>query len=352
MRIDEFDVAKGFAISIVVFAHAVFFNFDKFDAMTQRFVILISTFLAPALAIFFFISGFLGYRSYMKRKKFTTFEISKIKVLIPPYLAWSTIYILLQEAFGQVVGVPYHFSLISIIEKYLFGEAFLPFYYIIMLVIFYFITPFFSKLNEKDMKFWNKVLFIAGLLSVSFYLVPQYFLKQYVPPLIAYRNPFAWIFFYTWGIYMAKTNNISWRKHPSQWLIIGFVATYALSSLEMITVPKLNHDWESYLVIGPGIYVFYPFAIRFFLWVSYKLTKNHSFSVIFSSLGENSFGIYLNHGLILMGILGVFILLNKGSLEQSNFLLNSIGGLIGIFLCYGFSNFIRKMPKLVNQTLR
>ena len=352
MRIREFDIIKGFAMSIVVFAHAVFFNFDKLDKLSQNSIMVLSTLLAPAIAIFFFISGFLGYNSYVKRRKFTVFEVAKLKVILPPYLAWSTIYLILQGTVGQVVGVPYNFDLISVIEKYLFGEAFLPFYYVIMLLIFYLLTPFLSNLTQKEMKFWMYVLFVGGLVSASLYFLPQYFGKQYVPPLLAYRNPFAWIFFYVWGMYRAKTKDILWRIRPSMWMMIGFFATYALASLEMISVPKLNKDWESYLVLGPGIYVFYFFAINIFLWISYKISlKFGRISTILSKLGENSFGIYLSHGFVLMGALGIFVLLDGRFLEESNLLFNSVGGISGIFVCYELSAFLRKMPKVVYQTL-
>ena len=55
MRIQEFDIVKGIAISCVVFAHALFFNFDKFSFASQNLVEIGTTMLAPVLAVFFFI---------------------------------------------------------------------------------------------------------------------------------------------------------------------------------------------------------------------------------------------------------------------------------------------------------
>ncbi len=352
MRIQEFDILKGFAISVVVFAHATFFNFEKFPVVSQNLLMILATLFAPAIAIFFFISGFLGYKSYVKRKSFGKFEGPKFKIILPPYLAWSTVYLILQVLFGQIIGMPYHFELMSVTEKYLFGEAFLPFYYIVLLLLFYMLTPWFSNFEEKTMKKLLPILFVVGLFFMGMYFVPHYFGKEYIHPLVAYRNPFAWIFFYTWGMYMSKSGNIFWRKRPSSWLIVGFFAAYSLSTFEMVTVPKLNQDWESYLILGPGVYVFYFFAIKIFLWVSYKIsTRLKLTSKIFSALGKNSFGIYLSHGVILMSILAIVLLFKKNFFNEGYLSLNFLGGLIGITACYAFSEIVHKLPKSVEKIL-
>ncbi len=52
----------------------------------------------------------------------------------------------------------------------------------------------------------------VGLFFMGMYFVFQYFGKEYIHPLVGYRNPFAWLFFYTWGMYMAKFGNIFWKK--------------------------------------------------------------------------------------------------------------------------------------------
>ncbi len=352
MRIREFDILKGFAISVVVFAHATFFNFNKFPVVSQNLLMILATFLAPAIAIFFFISGFLGYKSYMKRKNFSSFEMSKFKLILPPYLMWSTIYLILQALFGQIIGIPYHFELVDVIKKYLFGEAFLPFYYIVLLLLFYVLTPWLSNLKEKTFKNLLPVLFIVGFFVMGMYFVPQYFGKEYIHSLITYRNPFAWIFFYVWGMYVAKSEKIFWRKLPSFWTIVGFFVAYSFSAFEMVTVPKLNQDWESYLILGPGVYVFYFFAIKVLLWVSYKMPESLKLvSKTFSALGKNSFGIYLSHGVILMSILGIVVLFNKNFLNEGYLSLNFLGGLMGIIMCYGFSEAMRRLPKAMRGAL-
>ncbi len=352
MRIREFDILKGFAIFVVVFVHATFFSFGRYPTVSRNLLMIFTTFLAPAIAIFFFISGFLGYRSYMKRKSFHAFEVSKFKIILPPYLVWSTIYLILQVMFGEIVGYTYHFGLINVLEKYLLGEAFLPFYYIVLLMLFYILTPLFSNLDIKTLKTLLSILFVIGFFFMGLYFVPQYFGKMYVSSLMTYRNPFAWIFFYVWGMYMAKVGNISWRERPSWWVIVGFFVTYSLSALEMITVPKLTKDWESYLILGPGVYVFYFFAIKMFLWVSYTMSESMKIiSKVLSALGKDSFGIYLSHGVILYGILGVALLFDKNFLNENSLSLNSLAGLIGITLCYGFSEILQKLPRPLSGAL-
>jgi peptidoglycan/LPS O-acetylase OafA/YrhL len=151
-------------------------------------------------------------------------------------------------------------------------------------------------------------------------------------------------------MYLAMNEKTQWQKRPPVKMIIAFVAFYALSWLEMITVPKLNQDWESYLILGPSVYVFYFFAVNIYLWLSYKaFRKLDLIPRTLAALGKTSFGIYLTHGLILYMILGVALIFNCNLLNESNFLLNSIAGLIGIVLCYEFSQLISKSPKLIRK---
>jgi surface polysaccharide O-acyltransferase-like enzyme len=196
MRIIEFDIVKGFAISVVVFVHATFFNFDKLAPLSQKVVMGFSTFLAPAIAIFFFISGFPGYKSYVKANSFKIFEKRKLSVILPPYLFWSTVYLFLQAEMGYIIRQPYHLTMASLIKKYTLGETFLPFYYVIVLMIFYLLTPFISKLPQRKMKRLLIVLFAGGLFVISLYFVPFYFGKEYISSLMTYRDPFTWMFFY------------------------------------------------------------------------------------------------------------------------------------------------------------
>lgn len=338
MRIYEFDIAKGIAISCVVFAHALFFNFDKLSFTSQSLVEVGTTSLAPVLAVFFFISGFLGYKSYAKRRSWKRFLSSKFKILLPPYLIWSTAYLILQYFFGQYLGLSLSFNFYEISIKYLFGTAFLPFYYLFLLFVFYVFTPFLSNLKTKALKKSLPILFSLGILSSSFYFLPQYFGKIWIQPLIAYRNPLEWIGFYVWGMYVAKLGNLFWRKKFSFLTFSTFILTYTLSSLEYVTVPKLTQDWESYLLLGPFAYLYFLFALPVFLRLSYVISKKNAIaSKMFLHLGSFSLKIYMNHGLVLFSILGVAMLLDKNVLNEANIAFNSIFGVIAVGICYEFS---------------
>ncbi len=346
MRIQEFDIVKGIAISVVVIVHAVFFNFGKLGLFSQNAVMILSTFLAPAIAMFFFISGFLGYKSYAKRKNWKVFLFSKFKILLPPYLIWSTLYLILQYFLGQSFELPSTFNFYEIPMRYLFGTAFLPFYYLFLLFVFYIFTPSLSNLNTKTLKESLPILLLLGILSSGFYFLPQYFEKIWIQPLIAYRNPLQWIAFYVWGMYAAKSENLFWRKKTSTSTFIMFILTYALSSLEYVTVPKLTQDWESYLLLGPFAYLYFLSALPMFLRLSYIISKrNITATKIFSHLGFFSLKIYMNHGLVLFSILGMAMLFYKGTLNEANIAVNSIFGIVAVGICYEFSRITYTISK-------
>ncbi len=346
MRIQEFDIVKGIAISCVVFAHALFFNFDKFSFASQNLVEIGTTMLAPVLAVFFFISGFLGYKSYAKRGSWKGFLSSRFKIILPPYLIWSTLYLILQYFLGQYFELSSPFNFYEILMRYLFGTAFLPFYYLFLLFVFYIFTPFLSNLSTKTLKESLPILFLLGILSSSFYFLPQYFERIWIQPIIAYRNPLEWIGFYVWGMYAAKLGNLFWRKKISPLMITMFILTYTLSSLEYVTVPKLTQDWESYLLLGPFAYFYFLFALPMFLRLSYIISKrNTTATKIFSHLGFFSLKIYMNHGLVLFSILGMAMLFYRGTLNEANIATNSIFGIVAVGICYEFSRITYTLSK-------
>lgn len=346
MRIREFDLLKGYAITVVVFIHAVFFNFQTYPGAGRMTLLGASTFLTPAIVIFFFVSGFLGYQSYAKRNNFWDFFSSRMKLLLPPYFIWSTVYLVLQIFVGGVVGFGTIINPFNIITQYLFGMAFLPFYYLFMLFVFYVATPFVSRLGLPTLKKSLYLFFVLGVVSVSVYSVPQYFGTVTMNPVVVYRNPLSWALFYLWGLYSAKAGKLFWREGLPKLVTAAFFIFYALSVIMVLTIPKLSDDWESYLLFTPAQYMVYIFFIPVVFSTAYRFSKRFErASSALSEVGKHSLGIYVSHGMVLFGILAVTVIFKPTLLTVADFSLQLIGGALTILLSYLIIELIYRRSK-------
>jgi|YelNatPaOPRAMG01_1025707.scaffolds.fasta_scaffold40580_2 fucose 4-O-acetylase-like acetyltransferase len=341
-RIEEFDILKGFGILIVVIFHALFFNFEMYSYNMKNFLYFLGPFGTPVVVIFFFVSGFLGYRSYSKDQNAFYFIIKKLKTFLPPYFIWSTVYIVLQIFFDQYSGGHYEINFFNIFESYAFATAYLPFYFLFVLIIMYIITPY--LFNMKSLNFLLMLMFFTGIVFASIYYVPQYFGILLVNSLISYRNPLFWAFFYIWGMQSAKMNKFFWNKRPASWLFILFISSYAGSVVMTLTVPKMIQDYESYIALGPIQYVFYFSSMPIFLWLSYK-AKSYKMSHLLSGFGRHSLAIYINHVLIIGLIFAAFMPFMPKITFSANIYIQLLIGIIACFGAYMVSEMVRKMSK-------
>ncbi len=341
-RIEEFDILKGIGIIIVVLFHTIFFNFELYPGGMKNFLYFLGPIGTPVVVIFFFVSGFLGYRSYTKDQNPKAFIFKKMKTFLPPYFLWSTIYLLLQVFFSTYMGNDYRITAFSIFESYAFATAYLPFYFLFVLLILYILTPYLYKV--KRFKSLLTASFFTGLIFTSLYYIPQYFGKLPVDSIITYRNPLVWAFFYIWGMNVAKDNKFFWIKKPPTWIFISLLISYAGSSAMILTVPKLIKDYESYIALSPAQYLFYFFSIPIFLWIAYRI-KNYRFSRILSEFGKNSLAIYINHILVIGLILALFLPFIPTVTSQANIYTQFLVGMLACFGAYALSELIRSISK-------
>lgn len=341
-RIEEFDILKGFGILTVVMFHSIFYNFQTYDSLTKNILYFFGPFGTPVVVIFFFVSGFLGYKSYEKNKNPWNFISKKLKVFLPPYLLWSTIYIVLQIAIGHYIGSIYHLNVFNILSGYLFATAYLPFYFLFVLLILFIFTPYFFYL--KKLTPLMIILFIFGMIFTSLYYIPQYYGHIIVDSTVTYRNPLLWAFFYLWGMYTSKSGNFFWIKSPRWWVWVGFCATYAGTMLMILTIPKLTLDYEAYIALGPFEYLLYFFSMPVFLWVSY-LVKNKTCSKALLIFGKHSLDIYIDHVLIIGFVLAIFIPFVPNVTSESNFYIQFAVGIATCLITVGIGMMVKSISK-------
>ncbi len=350
-RYGEFDIVKGFAIILVIFAHTFFYKIETFqNFQTITLVYSFGRLFIVALPIFFFATGYFSIKSVKINVK--RFMISRIRLILIPYFLWSTFYIIAEDMMGRYFGVaPLSFG--TIIKKYAFGNAVDEFYFLFVIFILYMITPLFSKMNSEQLKKLLLPFFIAMIASSSAYYVSLYFKKVPILPMMYLRNPLIWMFFYVWGMYTyenAKKNEIRWRSGISNtWKIMTAIA-YVGSVMEFYIMPLKS--LAGTILLGPVGLIYCTFAIPLSMRASYLFSLVFPrLSMILRSYGRHTLGIYIINGLVEGVVFLVAASIYPRLMVKSSFLINSIGFLTVSYLSLEIVKFVWNWSKKVYVTI-
>jgi len=120
-----------------------------------------------------------------------------------------------------------------------------------------------------------------------------------------------------------------------------------------LTIPKLSDDWESYLLFTPTQYMLYILFIPVVFSTAYRFAKRfEKTSKALSGVGKHSLGIYVTHGMVLLGILMVLVLFKPTLLTMADFPLQFVRGVLTILLSYLIIKMIYRHSKFLYRILR
>ncbi|TKK70332.1 acyltransferase [Ilyomonas limi] len=166
-RLAVIDKATGIAILLVVYGHFIFPETLSIGwySISMEFIYKFH------MALFMCLSGFVVFLSTSK-KSFKThadylqFQRRKIIKFLPPYLFFSFLSIM--------VDIFYHHQTIAEVSNSIFFVFFSPndgsahfVWYLYVLTIFYFITPFLLKLNKSQLYLLLTLAFVLTTLTPS-----------------------------------------------------------------------------------------------------------------------------------------------------------------------------------------
>ncbi|WP_036222815.1 acyltransferase family protein [Mesoaciditoga lauensis] len=329
----EFDILRGFSIMMVVLSHTLFYHVDTFgyqEAVAIGFSL--AKMAGIVIPLFYFITGYYSIRTAQRNKK--RFITSRIRLLLPPYLIWSTLYIIAEGVVGSHFGIKLGWK--EILEKYALGDAATSYYFLFVLFIFYALTPLFADMSAKQLKKLLPPFFIAMLAWSSIYYIPFYFGKELVPLLAGLRNPLAWIFFYIWGMYTFKTvkeRGMYWRKPLPRSVKMLALFAYIAAVLEIYFMPAKYQPGVP--LLGPLGFVYYTLALPVSLRIGYIVSQKFMFlSKLFGMYGRHTFGIYLANDFFDAGTLVLAISIFPVLTQRSTLWINFIGFSISVTLLF------------------
>lgn len=301
----SFDALRGIAIIAVVAIHvnSFIFNSDNLNS-----VLLYRQSLNFAVPSFLFISGYFvssqKIDSFAEYKRFLTHRLNQVVI---PYLFWSILILLIGSTITHV------FDIKKIILKLLTGGALTPYYFIILIIQFYILTPIFQRIN-KNLYGLISILFI-NVLSLSFSYITRLYYSPIFSSLAVYAMPFyMWIIFYELGV-LYRTfdkHKISKRGAILITLSISFSLIMSLFEAKYIVL-KYDNLGSASSAVKFSSFLYAGCFIVGFLYIRQKVNK---WPNIIVSLGNYSFGIYLIHMLVIYAITIFFKNVVGGILSQ------------------------------------
>ncbi|MFA6768934.1 MAG: acyltransferase [Parabacteroides sp.] len=314
----EINYLRGFAILAVISIHVSgVFTKMQMSSMTMiyMFIDAISQFAVPA---FIFISGFVLYNKYNSDFDLKQFYLKRYKTIIPPYLIFSTFYILVKIPVAKMI----HRTIdTNILHMYLTGSSLFHMWFFTLIIQLYILYPLILKIYNYSNR-WSLILAFIASVVLSKYEVAGY------------------MFYFVLGMYLNNHyNNPISTKHifviPA--LIAGtaiqvmyYMDTYFSNQL-LINFPEQLINIVSILYFTVGFLVL--------LEIAKTLSRSEKLQSI-DYLGSNSFSIYLIHALFIY----IFTLLfPKIGFEFNNILFYPVV----FILTLGFSLVSIKIIKLM-----
>ncbi|WP_261302576.1 acyltransferase [Paenibacillus andongensis] len=332
-RFPELDFVRAIAVIAVIVIHVTSITLtkmlpDQFTFLSSIILNQLSRFCVPA---FLFVSGVLAFHSY-KKNSYSQLIKGKIKDLIVPYLAWTSLGLFLFLSFSS--------NYKGIIMIFLTGNGpFYQLYYIPLLFQMFVLLPLIMKLVGSK-KIVISILLINILMYVGYQalLVGEVFSKDLVGSAssILQSTFVVWMGYFCLGVcaaqYYPKLLEFVQSKSTA-----FFVTIYVISAIALIAdayigfVINKQMELMGYFRVTVMIYSLTSLALLVKLGMTYKLKS-------ITSLYRNSFGIYLIH----VAVIKVIFMLS--SVFFSNLFFIILSTLLTLTVSYWCVELIKRTP--------
>lgn len=282
-RDSYFDFLRGIAIIMVIGIHTYSDGFMHINLVLRQF-------LNCAVPIFLAISGyFIGKKSFEKKGSYQSFLKKQIPRVYIPMLIWSMPWLVLALHKGEGSSM--------LFIRVLFGDMSMSiFYFIILIIQFYALTPLVQRANIQFGGGRYAVLLTVIGITLFDYVKR---IKGMNVPMTGSAGLFpVWFIFYVLGV--LKAQNIKFPflcKKPLNWAMFAIL----LSCLQIFLLYKLNGTVVHGIKLSAHIYSFFVviwlftkqaracYATFQSLWIAHHIVV----------IGKLSFFIYLTHCLFL-----------------------------------------------------
>lgn len=294
-RFRELDFIRAVSIVAVVVIHATIYvlKAGPSTVSSQIFCIAINQLSRFAVPSFLFVSGILAFQRFEKLN-FREVLAKRFFELVVPYFIWSAI--------GQLL-----FPTTSIVQlgfTFVLGQGpFYQLYYVPLLFQMYLLLPFIKKAYSRALFasiFIVTVIIFLGYQALQLGYLPT---PKYLPIQNLIQSTFAaWIIYFCLGYATGRNYNLfisKISKTPLPNIILVYIVSVIFLTLSFYLT------WRAAGKLSGPLYDYYRFSILIYSFSSllllFKIGGRINSSLI-DILYRNSFGIYLNHILVLIGL--------------------------------------------------
>lgn len=285
-RIEFYDFLRGVAIIMVVGIHTfVSYPIDTTIGYTSA---IIRQILNCAVPIFLALSGlFCGKKLLDKKDSRFHFWKKQIPKVYIPALIWSLPYFILNLSQANRGG----YLLVKQMVM-LFMCGFSIYYFIALIIQFYILLPMLQK--YKNIMMPLSIVISILIISLITYLSAKQGMQL---PLIIYAGPFiTWFVFFMLGVYYSSSKINYTVKQAIAVIIFGF-------GLECIETYWLNTNYGGGYGIKLSAFIYSIGIVMLILSPKVKAAyKSNKITSIVAYIGNISFGVYLIHCFVIMGV--------------------------------------------------
>jgi len=247
-----------------------------------------------AVFIFLFISGFFNAVAAGREQRSVPWKLvfHRVKYLLVPYLIWTLAVLAINLVQGRT-QTPW-----ELVKTILLGGASPQYYYVILLVQLYLLSPLLVPFARER---WKMLLAITGLLQLlslaaHYAAILNFDLGRLEMAATILRDwhLLGYAFWFFLGTVIGfHLQEICLRLYRWRWLLVaGMLVTFVIGFLEWGAVRDLSgREW-----ISPQV-IFFNRVFVLFALLSFVALDNlrMPFSNTLSKLGQKSYGIYLIH---------------------------------------------------------
>jgi peptidoglycan/LPS O-acetylase OafA/YrhL len=279
MKNNVFQIMRGVCIIAVVLTHII--NKNSLTNPYYEVALVVQNIVNCAVTGFIFLVGyFINIDEVKSNAKY--FIIRKSKRILIPYILWTIFYIIFTILHGG------SYTYISLIKTVLLGYDHL--YYCILYFLFILITPF--VIEKMENKIWNIIFY--SIMPVWFIIVYYLQINYDIP----YSNwgilPVSWFLYFYMGMKMKNKEINIFIPLIGAMICLGFF--FELMETHILLSITNNTLFSTTPLRFSTVFYVFSIIILFLRIKENQLSKNN----ILVLLGNNSFGIYLSHIVVLI----------------------------------------------------
>ncbi|MEX3745304.1 MULTISPECIES: acyltransferase [Lysinibacillus] len=317
-RLEEIDILRGIAFLAVVLQHVIagLFYLPNINAESITLGTVLLAAIRFAVPLFVFITGVVLFYNYDRKINYKSFIKKRFVQVIVPYIIWTIFYFVWIKFLFGITTLGTWNALKEIGISLITGTGNYHLWFMVMIIPFYFLFPFFKIIISKDKKFsWNLTMLIVFLVFNFFllYLLSKGSFSNFSPKVSFItnyldRNSVFWVFYFVFGGFVGvyyKQFIVFVKKIKFLNLLIWIVSIFLIYKkiTEINKTETINNYLLSANITSPLDPIMYPFLISSILlvfWVSHIIcNKMMKLSKLLNVFGKYSFGGYLIHAFVL-----------------------------------------------------